>query len=200
MNLWAVQCILNVMEVNLEMWHSNSGFSPRAHRRQLTVLCNLYHSNALVPTGTVHTWSLDIHIWLNKIKKNKDDEITGVNDKLWVTTKQYARRSNSCIFALDCIFLHFHAVIFHTICLQLLRRRPRDLCLLSENTFVGQISDFETNERLQDICSQQKFQEVVGIFPTFLPLLKYSEFHVPENTTHIDWWNRADPSTDMNWE
>lgn len=32
----------------------NSGFSPRAHRRQLTVLCNLYHSNALVPTGTVH--------------------------------------------------------------------------------------------------------------------------------------------------
>lgn len=66
----------------------------------------------------------------------------------------------------------------------------------AENTPFGQVFDFETNERLQDICSQQKFQEVVGIFPTFLPFVKYSECHVPENTSHIDWWNRDGPSTD----
>lgn len=89
----------------------NSGFFPRAHRRQLAILCNPYPSNALVPTGTVHTWSLDIHIWLNKIKKWKTMKVTGVSDKLWVTTKQHVRKWNSCVFALDCIFFFFYIFV-----------------------------------------------------------------------------------------
>lgn len=116
----------------------NSGFFPRAHRRQLAILCNPYPSNALVPTGTVHTWSLDIHIWLNKIKKMKDDES---HRSQWQTLDNYQAACAEVKLMCFCprlhfFFLHFRAVIFHTICPQLLRRSPCDLCLLPRIRFL----------------------------------------------------------------